>query len=181
MSSTESATPRKLYLLFALTLFFFIGMTEFCQQEALSYFFGFKSPASLPESSKAMFEMTKSYPQLTKYYGLLSGFGFYFTYSTFGIIIGQAIDRFNRKSFLGLMVILCSMATLTTAYVDSFAVLCLMRLVLGVTCSAFMPATYSLINDLFPDSWNNRANSVVSCGHYIGGGVSSLYLLLLRR
>ena len=74
-----------------------------------------------------------AYPQLIKYYGILSGFGFYATYSVFGMLVGQVVDRVNRKNFLAGMVILCSLSTFMTGAVNSLVVLVLMRLILGIT------------------------------------------------
>lgn len=77
--------------------------------------------------------MSKAYPQLEHLYGPLSGFGFFFTYSVAGILVGQIVDRVDRRNFLGLMVVIASLSTFLTGAVNSLLLLAVMRLVLGIT------------------------------------------------
>lgn len=44
-----------------------------------------------------------------------------------------------------------------------------------------MPATYSLIGDYFPTKFRSRANALITCGHFLGYGLSSLIVILVAN
>ena len=75
---------------------------------------------------------------------------------------------------MGLSVIIQSLT-------NSFPLFCACRLIQGLTCASFTPAIFSMMADIFPKNWRQRANSVYYCGMYIGGGISSLFILTMMR
>ena len=131
----------KKYLMIVLCLLASVGMIEYIQSESLSYVVGFKGQGLLAGNPK--FEMQAAYPNILAYYGVISSIDSLF--NTFGIFLGPAIDKFNRKNLLGGMVALSSLAMIVTGSVHSLIVLCFMRMILGITHSAFMPGIFSLI------------------------------------
>lgn len=137
--------------------------------------YGFKS-----EAGSAFFEIAKEYPALANNFGLISSLDCYVS-SIFGMVLGFLIDKYNRKNILGGVVILSSLASIFTGSVSSFAGLILMRLILGMAQSGFLPAIYSLVRDTFPKSMRSRANSIISCGNYIGDSLASLYILFIAK
>ena len=106
--------------------------------------------------------MQTFYPKLLTYFGVISSIDSLF--NACGIFLGTAIDKSNRKNLIVGMVGLCSIASIITGSVSSLIVLCAMRLILGVCQSAYMPAIFSLIQDLVPKGMRARANSMISCG-----------------
>ena len=82
---------------------------------------------------------------------------------------------------MGSIVIICSLASILTGSINSLACLIAMRVVIGMAQSGFMPAIYSLIRDIFPKRMRSRANSVISCGNYIGDSLASLYILFIAK
>jgi MFS family permease len=54
-----------------------------------------------------------------------------------------------------------------------------MRFLYGAFSSACNPASYSIIADYFPPSYRSTANAIETSGSYVGGGLSSLTVLLI--
>jgi MFS family permease len=75
--------------------------------------------------------------------------------------------------------ILWSLTTLASAFASNFLGLLFPRIFLGIFESACSPPAYSLIADYFPTDYRTTANAVYSLGIYIGGGLSSLSLILI--
>lgn len=90
-------------------------------------------------------------------------------------------DKFNRKAMLGITVILSSMTQVVMGLVDSFPVLCVMRVMQGMLNSATKPLTFSLVSDYIPPDKRGTANSIMSSGVYIGIALSSLSILSIQR
>ena len=51
---------------------------------------------------------------------------------------------------------------------------------LGGFESACNPASYSLIADYFPPNYRSTANAIETAGSYVGGGMASLSILLIK-
>ena len=62
---------------------------------------------------------------------------------------------------------------------NSFLVLASMRTLHGMLNAASNPLSFSLVADYFPADRRATANSLVQAGNYIGGGFSSLSILLI--
>lgn len=140
--------------------------------------YGFKAAGE--NAGSAFYEISKAYPGLSNNFGIISSLDCYIS-SIFGVLMGFLVDKYNRKNILGGIVILCSMASVATGTINSLGVLIAMRLVLGMCQSGFMPAIYSLVQDTFPKNMRSRANSVISCGNYIGDSLASLYIIFIAQ
>jgi MFS family permease len=81
----------------------------------------------------SFYELSTFYPNLPKYYGILSGAGFSLSYAFFGLLWGQASDKYNRKWIVALACIGWSLTSIGTGSINSLAVLALMRFILGAT------------------------------------------------
>mmetsp|Transcript_10078 Transcript_10078/g.16995 ORF Transcript_10078/g.16995 Transcript_10078/m.16995 type:complete len:293 (+) Transcript_10078:473-1351(+) len=132
-------------------------------------------------ANNAIYEISTAYPQLKSWYGLLAGLVYTIPYSFFGLIAGKISDNVNRKLYLGIVVILASLTMGVSGFVNSFAVLAVMRVFHGMFNSASNPLSFSLIADYFPPSKRATANSIIQAGNYIGVGVSSLSILLISQ
>lgn len=64
--------------------------------------------------------------------------------------------------------------TFLTGFAETFWVVVVCRIMLGVFQAACNPAAYSIMADYFPPSHRGTANSVYSLGIYLGGALSSL-------
>jgi MFS family permease len=67
-----------------------------------------------------------------------------------GLFMGALTDKYNRKRMLALIITLASLTQVFTGVIDSFAVLCGMRVLHGCFNSATNPLAYSLVSDIIP-------------------------------
>lgn len=67
-----------------------------------------------------------------------------------GLFMGALADKFNRKIMLSSIIILASLTQILTGVIDSFFILCGMRVLHGCLNSATNPLAYSLVSDIIP-------------------------------
>ena len=116
-----------------------------------------------------------------QYYGLISSFMFSLSYSTLGVWAGILSGKMNRKILLGIACILWSATNIGVGAVNSFLFFCLMRFSLGGFESACNPASYSIIADYFPPKYRSTANAIETSGSYVGGGLASIGVILIKN
>ena len=165
------------YAWFCLLVIVLISIGNQWQRYTLAYAYGYKG--SGVEAGDPKFEITSAYPDLASWYGLLSGLAFTASYATFGIFGGVLSDKVNRKVMIGCVCILWSTCTLLSGLIDSFALLFVLRFMLGIFESAFNPCAYGIIADYFHPSSRTTANSIFNLGIYLGGALSSIATLLI--
>lgn len=122
-----------------------------------------------------------SYPQMYQYYGFISSFMFSLSYSTLGVWAGILSGKMNRKVLLGVACILWSATNIGAGAVNSFMFFCFMRFLLGGFESACNPASYSLIADYFSPKYRSTANAIETSGSYVGGGLASIGVILIKK
>jgi len=74
----------------------------------LTYAFGFEGVGE--QQGSAFFELAASYPEMNKYYGLISGLAYTIPYSLIGLFMGSLADKFNRKFLLGFSVMMAGIS-----------------------------------------------------------------------
>ena len=72
---------------------------------------------------------------------------------------------------------LCQIGVGTT---NSFLAFVFFRVIHGIFCSAINPTAYSLVSDLFPDDRKTSANSILSIANFVGTGLSSFSIILIK-
>lgn len=122
-----------------------------------------------------------AYPQMYLYYGLISSFVFSASYSTLGVWAGVLSGKMSRKVLLGVACICWSATSFGAGAVPSFAFFCLMRFMLGGFESACNPASYALIADYFSPKYRSTANAIETAGSYVGGGLASIGVILIKK
>ena len=124
-----------------------------------------------------------AYPELKDQgtYGLLAGAGFSISFAHFAIFGGYISDKFNRKWIVIIAGIMWSLCTVMTGLVNSFAMLFVFRILLGIFESAFNPTAYSLIADMFHPSQRTTASAIFNLGIYFGGALSSLSAFIIEN
>jgi MFS family permease len=105
---------------------------------------------------------------------LLMGFSFAVFYTFFGIPIGYLTDVYSRRLIIAVGLVLWSAFTAGCGLAQSFALMLILRMGVGVGEAALSPAAYSLITDYFPRERLATAISVYSMGIYLGSGLSYL-------
>jgi MFS family permease len=99
---------------------------------------------------------------------------FYIAYVAAMVPAGWLADRYGAKMVLGFGVAIWSVATFTTGFVNSFASLLVLRLLLGLGESPIMPGTSKLIRTRVGSGRLGFANGVMGFGYQIGPAVGTL-------
>ncbi|HEX3121100.1 MAG TPA: MFS transporter [Candidatus Acidoferrum sp.] len=99
---------------------------------------------------------------------------FFWTYAPFQIVSGWLVDKFNVNWLLALGLLIWSVATLTTGLLHGFALMFVVRLILGVGESVAYPSYSKVIAKHFPESQRGRANGMVSAGWAGGPALGTL-------
>ncbi len=105
-------------------------------------------------------------------FSLLHGFAFAITYALIGIPLAWMSDRGNRKRIIIAGIVLWSLATMACGLAMSFNQLLLARVLVGVGEAALVPATYSLLADLFLPEERARPMAVFMSGSTCGAGIA---------
>jgi MFS family permease len=106
--------------------------------------------------------------------GLLYGTVFALFYALFSLPLGRLADGWLRHKLLGLAIGFWSIATGLAAFANSFALLCVSRLGVGIGEGATSPAGTSLLFDYFPPRRRGLVMAVVAAAIAIGLGLSSV-------
>lgn len=74
---------------------------------------------------------------------------------------------------LALAAAIWSLTSIATGWFNSFAILVIMRVILGSAMAATDPTAFSIISDKFKKSQLTMANSIWIAAPFLGGGLSS--------
>ncbi|MFL6414719.1 MAG: MFS transporter [Bryobacteraceae bacterium] len=99
--------------------------------------------------------------------GILLG-GFFWTYSLCQLGAGYMMDRWNVNWLYAAGFAIWSVATGATGFASSFAVIMLLRLLLGAGESIAYPAYSKIIATTFPESLRGTANALIDSGSKVG-------------
>jgi MFS transporter, ACS family, D-galactonate transporter len=105
--------------------------------------------------------------------GMLLG-AFFWTYAPFQLVSGWLVDRLEVNWVLAFGLLIWSIATLTTGILHGFALMFVVRLILGVGESVAYPAYNKIVAKHFPESLRGRANGMVSAG-WAGGPALGIF------
>ena len=132
----------------------------------------------LAENDAEKFSMKYGACLTSSEYGILAGYGFVALFSVASLFAGRCADLFNRKRLVGCALLFWSCCILGQGASPGFAPLLASRLGLGLFQAFLIPPSYSLISDYFPKEMLGTANGIFSFGVYVGGGLSSLSIVL---
>jgi MFS family permease len=103
---------------------------------------------------------------------LLLGAAFAIFYTFIGLPAARFVDRSSRKRILSLGLAVWSAATACCGIAQNYGQLFVSRIMVGAGESVNMPATFSLLADLFPRERLPRAIAVMQVGVVAGNGFS---------
>ncbi len=117
---------------------------------------------------------------------------FFLTYSLFQIVAGKLIDKFNVNWVFAAGYLLWSGATFITGFArdvhigslafDSFVVLFVLRLILGVGESIAYPSYSKIITGCFPEGLRGTANAAIDAGSKVGPALGvNVGVVLIHR
>ncbi len=104
--------------------------------------------------------------------GLLLGTAFAIVYGSLGVPIARMADRGNRRLLILGGLIVWSLSTAASSLATSFGMLIVLRFGVALGEAALVPATYSLIGDMFPLRQRTLAASIFSGVGSAGAGAS---------
>lgn len=102
--------------------------------------------------------------------GVLYGAVFGLFYSVFSLPLGRLADGWIRTRLLGISIFGWSVMTAIAGFANSFGVLALSRLGVGIGEASSQPAGMSLLSDLFPKSRRGTVTSAMAIGVALGIG-----------
>ena len=100
--------------------------------------------------------------------GLVSGFAFALLYALAGLPLARIADRRSRVTLVSICLVLWSAVTALTGLARNFVELFLARMAVGVGEAGCVPASHSLIGDLFPPHRRAFAIGVFQAGGVVG-------------
>lgn len=103
---------------------------------------------------------------------LLQGLSFAVCYSIAGIPLARLADRHNRIRLIACGILVWSLMTAACGIAANFAELFVARMGVGIGEAILLPATISLLPDLFPQRYLGRANAVFTVGAGLGTGLA---------
>lgn len=106
--------------------------------------------------------------------GLLQGFAFAAFYTLFGLPMGLLVDRWRRVRLLAIGIAVWSAATVACGLARSYGTLFLARFGVGAGESTVLPASSSIIADLFRPELRSKAYGVFMVGGSIGTAMAYL-------
>ena len=125
--------------------------------------------------------LSKAYPNMKNYYGMIASLSFSISYSTGGVGAGMFVNKMPRKTLIAISCILWSSCILTQGMTNSLLLFCIARFAHGAFAAAYNPAAYSLIADYFPPSHRSIANAVEASGQYVGSALASMSIILIKN
>ena len=111
-------------------------------------------------------------------YGILVSFGYTIPFSITNLFAGRLADLYNRKAIILLALVGWALATGAQGLAEDYTALLMSRVLMGAALALSSPASYSIIADLFPPEKRSTANAVYGMGVYVGGGLSSICLVI---
>src|SRR5690606_25171117 len=104
--------------------------------------------------------------------GLLYGTLFALFYALFSLPLGRLVDGWIRTRLLAICILAWSVATGLAAFAQSFAVLAISRLGVGIGEGAAQPGANSIIFDTFPRNRRGTAMAAMGIATALGLGLS---------
>jgi predicted MFS family arabinose efflux permease len=90
--------------------------------------------------------------------------GFFWTYAVCQIPAGWLLDRIDVYRLLGASFFLMSLATALTGFVESFAMLFILRLAVGVGAAAAFPSFSKILASDYQERHRGKANAAIDFG-----------------
>lgn len=99
---------------------------------------------------------------------------FFWTYASFQLVAGWLVDRYRVNLVFGIGFFLWSLATAATGFTSSFAMLLLLRVLLGAGESVAYPAYSKIIATGFPERNRGLTNALIDAGSKCGPAFGTL-------
>lgn len=101
------------------------------------------------------------------------GSAYFWSYGLCQLFMGWLADRYGVKWLYAVFFAVWCVATALTGFATSFAVLILMRLIIGAAESVSIPASYRWIRDNFDDRRTGTAIGLFTAGNKLGNAIGA--------
>lgn len=105
---------------------------------------------------------------------LLQGFAFALFFCLLGIPLGRMADRYSRRIIIAAGILFWSIMTVLCGLANSYFLLFIFRMGVGIGEAALAPAAYSMLADSFRKDRLVWATSIFALGAMLGGGLAFL-------
>jgi len=105
--------------------------------------------------------------------GMLTGLAFALFYTTFGVLLAWAADRYRRVWIMAAACAVWSLFTALCGMATNFVQLAMARVIVGVGEAGGSPPSYSLISDYFPPKERGVGLAIYSLGVPVGSMVGA--------
>lgn len=112
-------------------------------------------------------------PMTDAEFGLLTS-AFLIIYATLSPLGGYLADRFSRKWVIFTSVLLWSIITLLTGFVQNYTQLITTRAIMGISEAFYMPAAVALVMDYHKGPTRSKASGILMTGLYAGMALGGL-------
>lgn len=136
-----------------------IRITIIWQRKSFNFIYGFQGEGA--KLGDPAFEILSAYPNMDKYYGVLSGMAYSVPMSICGLALGMLKGGFNRVFLMSVALALAGATQVLSGSVNSLLCLSAMRVMHGAFNSITQPLFFSLIVDYFPKDQRGTANAVI--------------------
>eukprot|EP00091_Calanus_sinicus_P014436 TRINITY_DN3197_c0_g1_i1.p1 TRINITY_DN3197_c0_g1~~TRINITY_DN3197_c0_g1_i1.p1 ORF type:complete len:463 (-),score=120.15 TRINITY_DN3197_c0_g1_i1:123-1511(-) len=109
----------------------------------------------------------------------LVGPAFIYTFSTSALIMGFALDKFNRPIIMSVGIMVFSISCILMGISNSFWQLIVLRMGIALGEAVCRPAASSLIAEVFSPDNRGVANGIFSWGVYFGYGMAYIFGIYL--
>jgi MFS family permease len=106
--------------------------------------------------------------------GMLAA-SFALLYAICAVPLGRLADKYPRRAIIGVTAALWSMATAACGLASSYWWLFAGRIAVALGEAGYLPASFSMISDLFPPVRRNSALGVLGAAAAAGGGLAGAY------
>jgi len=111
----------------------------------------------------------------------LVGPAFIYTFSTSALIMGFALDKFNRPIIMSVGIMVFSVSCILMGIANSFWQLIVLRMGIALGEAVCRPAASSLIAEVFSPDNRGVANGIFSWGVYFGYGMAYIFGIYLSE
>lgn len=168
-----------LYAFFVLAAVTAVRTCYVVNKNSIGYAYGFQGDGF--KANNPTFMLQAAYPQLQPIYGLVASLMFSAAYSTSNIFVSSLSKNWNKRVMLAVGVIGFSSTSLIAGSVNSLAIFAFMRFLFGIFASAINAPIYQLIATNFPPEFRATANSIENSGYFLGAGVASFMVLIIKN
>jgi MFS family permease len=113
--------------------------------------------------------------------GLLTGLAFALFYAVLGLPLARLADRGSRTRLLSTCLALWTLMTTVSGFARSFPQLFLARIGVGVGEAGCLPASFSLIGDMFPRARRTMSIAIFQCGGTAGISIGTFIVGMLAH